>query len=149
MRKRFLFFEFQKIKLRSNQFNHFSFRYIRYNIFQIKYDQLHFNQSKLKWLIIFYSDVHIFEANTRDFFFKWRLFLSRKTYWSGSFSCCVPEASGSRSFDRWGPSILVGHAVCAAEMFEKEVQLILCRLVRKLVEALLRGWGRLERRIII
>lgn len=69
MRKRFLFFEFQKIKLRSNQFNHFSFRYIRYNIFQIKYDQLHFNQSKLKWLIIFYSDVHIFEANTRDFFF--------------------------------------------------------------------------------
>lgn len=49
----------------------------------------------------------------------------------------LPEAARSGTYDRRGPPILIGHAVCAAEVFEEEVQLILCRLVRKLVKALL------------
>ena len=59
----------------------------------------------------------------------------------------VPEAPRPRSHDSRGPSILVGHAVRAAEVFEKEVQLILCRLVGQLVETLLggRGWLQTQR----
>lgn len=57
----------------------------------------------------------------------------------------VPEAPRPRTYDSRGPSILVRHAVCAAEVFEKEVELILCRLVGKLVKTLLGGRRGLQR----
>lgn len=56
----------------------------------------------------------------------------------------VPETPRPRPYDRWGPSVLVGHAVCAAEVFKEEVQLVLRRLVGQLVESLLGGRGRLQ-----
>lgn len=56
----------------------------------------------------------------------------------------VPETPRPRPYDRRGPSVLVGHAVRAAEVFKEEVQLVLRRLVGQLVEALLGGRGRLQ-----
>lgn len=56
----------------------------------------------------------------------------------------VPETPRPRSYDRRGSAVLVGHAVRAAEVFKEEVQLVLRRLVGKLVEALLGGRGGLQ-----
>lgn len=45
----------------------------------------------------------------------------------------LPETPRPRPYDRRGPSVLVGHAVRAAEVFKEEVQLVLRRLVGQLV----------------
>ena len=54
----------------------------------------------------------------------------------------LPETAGAEAYDGRGVArLLVRHALCAPEVFEQEVEVVLCGLVRQLVEQLLGRGG--------